>query len=261
MKRRGVALATGLLILGLLSGCGSISFSTPHPTANPGAPEPVVVDATLAMVDVLRVVDGDTIEVMYQGKKEDVRLIGVDTPETVHPSKPVQPYGPEASAFTKAQLTGQRVGLEFDVEERDRYGRLLAYVWLGDQMFNEVLVKEGYAQIATFPPNVKYVDLLTQLQKEAREANRGLWGLGETTAQQALKPAPTTQVGAPPAQWQPEGGECLWGAQEMIKGNINSSKEKIYHAPGQRYYKQTGPEVCFATGTDAEAAGYRASKQ
>lgn len=261
MKRRGALLLTGLIIVGLLSGYGSISFSTPHPTANPGAPQPVAGDATLTMVDVLRVVDGDTIEVMYQGKKESVRLIGVDTPETVHPSKPVQPYGPEASAFTKARLGGQRVGLEFDVEQRDQYGRLLAYVWLGDQMFNQVLVQEGYAQVATFPPNVKYVDLFTQLQREAREANRGLWGLGGTTAEPAPKPAPTTQTGAPPAQWQPEGGECLWGGQEMIKGNINSSKEKIYHAPGQRYYKQTGPEACFATGRDAEAAGYRASKQ
>lgn len=257
MKRRGLILVIGLLVASLLTGCGSTSFSTPPPTANPGTERS---DANQTMVEVLRVVDGDTIEIMFQGKKESVRLIGVDTPETVHPSKPVQPYGPEASAFTKDRLTGKRVGLEFDVEQRDRYGRLLAYVWLGDQMFNEVLVKEGYAQIATFPPNVKYVDLFTRVQKEAREANRGLWGLGATT-QPTPTPAPVTQTGAPPAQWQPEDGQCLWAGQEMIKGNISSSKEKIYHAPGQRNYKQTGPEACFATGKDAEAAGYRASKQ
>jgi micrococcal nuclease len=254
MKRRGLALVTGLVLVGLLTGCGSLSFSTPHPTANRGPKEPNV---NLTMVEVLRVVDGDTIEVLYNGKKEDVRLIGVDTPETVHPSKPVQPYGPEASAFTKAQLTGKRVGLEFDVEQRDRYGRLLAYVWLDNKMFNRTLIQEGYAQVATFPPNVKYVDDFTRLQKEAREARRGLWGL-ESPAAQASNPPPGK--GAPPATWQPADGQCIWDGQERIKGNISSGGEKIYHAPGQRYYGQTKADECFASGKDAEVAGYRASK-
>lgn len=261
MMRRGALLVTGLMLVGLLAGCGSLSLSTPHPTANYGTDKPAN-GAELAMVDVVRVVDGDTIEVMFQGKKEDVRLIGVDTPETVHPSKPVQPYGPEASAFTKSYLTGKQVGLEFDVEQRDKYGRLLAYVWIDNQMFNRVLVKEGYAQVATFPPNVKYVDDFKELQKEAREAKRGLWGLGEQS-QPTTEPTPpaNTGAGAPPAEWRPEGGQCVRDGQEFIKGNINSSGEKIYHVPGQRYYKQTGAEACFATGKDAEAAGYRASKQ
>lgn len=261
MKRRGVVLATGLMMFGLLTGCGSLSFSTPHPTANHEAPRPATT-ANLTMVDVLRVVDGDTIEVMFQGKKEDIRFIGVDTPETVHPSKPVQPYGPEASAFTKAQLTGKQVGLEFDVEQRDKYGRLLAYVWLGDQMFNRTLVQEGYAQVATFPPNVKHVDEFTALQKEARAAKRGLWGLGAATQPDAkATTAASGGTGAPPAQWSPKDGQCLWGGNEQIKGNISSTGERIYHSPGQRNYQQTGAEACFATGKDAEAAGYRASKQ
>jgi micrococcal nuclease len=104
-----------------------------------------------------------------------VRLIGVDTPET-HGG--TQPYGPEASDFTREYLQGAEVALELDVEKIDPYGRLLAYVYLPDgQMFNETLVEEGYAQVATFPPNVKYVDRFLEAQREARAANRGLWGL------------------------------------------------------------------------------------
>lgn len=255
--KRALVLGLGAL-LSLLTGCGSLSVTTPHPTANHEPPTPAPPSASnLTVVEVVRVVDGDTIKVRLNGKEENVRLIGVDTPETVHPTQPVQPYGPEASAFTKAQLTGKQVGLEFDVEERDRYGRLLAYVWLGDQMFNRILVQEGYAQIATFPPNVKYADEFLALQREAREANRGLWGLGaskEPTLPQE------SQSGAPPASWRPEGGQCRWGGQDWIKGNINSSRERIYHAPGQRNYERTQAEQCFATGKDAEAAGFRSSK-
>ena len=125
---------------------------------------------------VTRVIDGDTIEVDLDGEIVDVRLIGIDTPETVDPSKPVGCYGPAASDFTKRMLEGQEVGIEFDVERLDRYGRTLAYVWLGDQLFNEVLVSEGFAQVSTYPPNVKYVNVFLKAQREARSAGRGLWG-------------------------------------------------------------------------------------
>jgi micrococcal nuclease len=140
-----------LLVSLLASGCGSGSN-----------------DSNTARV--VRVVDGDTIEVSLNGTTEKVRLIGVDTPETVHPTIGVEPYGKEASNFTKEKLTDQTVKLEFDVEERDRYGRLLAYVWLDEELFNEVLLKEGYAQLATYPPNVKYVERFKAAQKEARKA-------------------------------------------------------------------------------------------
>ena len=125
---------------------------------------------------VTRVVDGDTIEVSpsFEGHSA-VRLIGVDTPET-HGG--AQPYGQEASTFTRQHLEGKEVSLELDVEKVDPYGRLLAYVYFPDgQMFNETLVEEGYAQVATFPPNVKYTDRFLKAQREARTANRGLWGL------------------------------------------------------------------------------------
>jgi micrococcal nuclease len=125
---------------------------------------------------VTRVVDGDTIDISpsVEGRSR-VRLIGMDTPE-VHFG--TQPYGPEASAFAKHELEGEEVGLELDVQKIDPYGRLLAYVYLPDgRMFNETLLEEGYAQVATFPPNVKYEDRFLEAQREAREANRGLWGL------------------------------------------------------------------------------------
>ncbi|MED0670393.1 thermonuclease family protein [Aneurinibacillus aneurinilyticus] len=169
---------------------GSSTKTTSSPTTKatqPSATKPATskpaekkLPGTLK-VTVTRVVDGDTFKAKVNGKEESIRLIGVDTPETVHPNKPVQPYGPEASAYTKKRLDGQTVTLEFDVQQRDKYGRLLAYVWLGDaknpkaEMLNQTLVKEGYAQVATFPPNVKYTDSFVNLQKQAREAGKGLW--------------------------------------------------------------------------------------
>ncbi len=122
---------------------------------------------------VKRVIDGDTIE-LENGDR--VRLIGIDTPETVHPSKAVEYYGKEASDFTKRMVEGKRVKIEFDLQKRDKYGRLLAYVFLEDGTFlNAELLKQGYANISTYPPNVKYVEEFSRLEREARENVRGLW--------------------------------------------------------------------------------------
>jgi len=135
---------------------------------------------------ITKVVDGDTIN-LSDGRK--VRLIGVDTPE-VHYSekllrdskksgqdiKTIQALGRKASDFAKKLYTGKRVRLEYDVERKDRYGRTLAYVYLEDGLFvNAELIKQGYAQAMTVPPNVKFADHFLKLQKEAREAKRGLW--------------------------------------------------------------------------------------
>ncbi|MEW6047303.1 MAG: thermonuclease family protein, partial [Bacillota bacterium] len=120
------------------------------------APSPAHLLAT-----VVRVVDGDTLVVRLDGREETVRLIGADTPETVHPTVGLEPGGPEASAYTKALLPpGTRVSLELDVEQRDRYGRLLAYVYLADgRMINAELLRAGWAQLLTIPPNVRHVEL------------------------------------------------------------------------------------------------------
>jgi len=130
------------------------------------------------MLPVKRVVDGDTFWVEDGTEKGmKVRLIGVDTPETVHPQKPVEFYGKEASDFVKKMLEGKKVKLEYDVQEKDRYGRTLAYVYLEDGTFlNAELVRKGYAQVMTIPPNVKFSELFLDLQKKARDRELGLWG-------------------------------------------------------------------------------------
>jgi micrococcal nuclease len=129
-----------------------------------------------SIVNVTRVIDGDTIEVVFDGTKEKVRLIGIDTPESVHPDKTKNvPYGKIATEFTRSSLEGKEVQLEFDVQERDRYGRLLAYVYVGATMFNETLLEEGHAVLATYQPNVRYVEFLTAAQSRAAAAGNGLW--------------------------------------------------------------------------------------
>ena len=137
----------------------------------------VLINLKLKRYSVNRVVDGDTIKIDYNGKEESVRLIGIDTPESVHSNKEKNTKeGLIASQFTKDKLEGKDVFLEFDVQERDQYGRLLAYVWIDGEMFNKVLLREGYAQVATFPPNVKYQDDFIKLQNHAIENNIGFWG-------------------------------------------------------------------------------------
>src|SRR3989442_3327403 len=124
---------------------------------------------------VVRVVDGDTIHVRLADRVEKVRYIGVNTPEVHHPRKGEEPGGREAAEVNRDLVENKRVRLELDVQSRDRYGRLLAYVWLGDTMINAELVRLGYAQVMTVPPNVRYQSLFLNLQRDAREAARGLW--------------------------------------------------------------------------------------
>ncbi|MCX6726386.1 MAG: thermonuclease family protein [Candidatus Shapirobacteria bacterium] len=123
-------------------------------------------------VEVIRVIDGDTIEIAG-GQK--VRYIGVDTPETVDPKRPVGCFGKKASAKNKELVEGKTVELEKDVSNTDKYGRLLRYVWVGDRMINEELITEGYAKLDTVPPDVKYSQLLIKAEKEARISDIGLW--------------------------------------------------------------------------------------
>ena len=135
------------------------------------------VNTSDSMAQVVRVIDGDTIEVNSGGKLYTVRYIGIDTPETANSPKGAEPYGPEASLKNKELVAGKNVRLEKDVSETDQYGRLLRYVYVGDLFVNAELVRTGYAQAVTYPPDVKYQSLFLQLQREAREAGRGLWGL------------------------------------------------------------------------------------
>jgi micrococcal nuclease len=156
----------------------------PNPTPAPSqeskaAPPPTMtVRPARATVMVRGVIDGDTIEISpaVNGLNE-VRLIGVDAPETVDPSEGVEPYGQQASDFATRELALSRVRLEFDKARMDRYGRLLAYVYLGSKMFNEELVEKGYAQAYPYPPNTAHAPQFAAAQSRAREAGVGIWGL------------------------------------------------------------------------------------
>ncbi|MBX5318135.1 thermonuclease NucI [Staphylococcus caprae] len=127
-------------------------------------------------VYVERVVDGDTFVANKDGKEIKVRMIGMDTPETVKPNTPVQPYGKEASNYSQKALTHQNVYLEYDKEKNDRYGRTLAYVWINDKrMFTEELVEKGLAREKYYSPNGKYRDVLIKAQNKAKQNKVNLW--------------------------------------------------------------------------------------
>lgn len=127
------------------------------------------------MQKVIKVIDGDTIKLENGGV---VRYIGIDTPETVHPSKPVQCFGEEASKKNKELVEGKEVRLEKDISDTDKYDRLLRYVYIGDTFVNDYLVRNGYAHSSSYPPDVKYQDQFNQAEEEARENKRGLWADG-----------------------------------------------------------------------------------
>ena len=163
LRRRLIRFSLFVLFVWILSSCGNAA------------------EIPLEKVFVDRVIDGDTFVAVIDGNQERVRLIGMDTPETKHPRKGVEPFGPEASAFTKDLIEGKEVFLEFDVQERDRYGRVLAYVWLSEgepeeAMLNAILVRVGLAVVSTYPPNVRHERLFRAMQQEARSRGVGLWG-------------------------------------------------------------------------------------
>lgn len=201
------------------------------------------------LVKVTRVIDGDTIEI--EGG-EHVRYIGMDTPETVDPRKPVQCFGVEASNKNKALVEGKMVRLEKDISDHDKYNRLLRYIYVGDTFINLELVKQGFAYSYSYPPDIKYQDQILKAQQEAQVAKRGLWNACPTNTN-------TTPVVVSPTNTPTDGqnnNSCL------IKGNISSSGEKIYHLPGCGSYSKTQideahGEKWFCTEAEAQAAGWR----
>ena len=133
-------------------------------------------EPTTFTAEVTRVVDGDTVEADIDGREEDVRYIGVDTPESVKPDSPVECYGPEAADFNRRLVEGKTVRMELGAEQRDQYGRVLAYVRLGDTFVNAELLRRGYATTLTIPPNDQYAGQFDRLEREAAAEGRGLWG-------------------------------------------------------------------------------------
>jgi micrococcal nuclease len=125
---------------------------------------------------VVQVLDGDTIVVARGGSRDTIRLLGIDTPETHHPTKPVQCYGPEASDYTTARLEGQLVRLEDDVETHDIYGRHLAYVYLDGNRFEDELLTKGYARLLVIEPNHAHARDMLREELDAKRRRVGLWG-------------------------------------------------------------------------------------
>lgn len=223
---------------------------------------------------VVRVVDGDTIHARIGDQVEKVRYIGVNAPELHHPTKGEQPGGREAAEANRKLVAGQTVRLELDAQERDKHGRLLAYVYVGDMMVNAELVAQGYAQVMTVLPNVKHQELFLRNQRTARFLQLGLWkapghpaagpsppalGSGEQAAP-SMAPAPLqaqARLGVPPQ----DAWTCP--ATHPIKGNFTtrSGERCIYHGPGSEFYERTKPERCYASGAEAGQDGCRASKR
>lgn len=205
---------------------------------------PVAVAAADLLHLVTRVIDGDTIEVEYFGERRRVRYIGIDTPETVHPSRPVECFGVEAAARNRSLVEGKLVRLERDITDVDKYDRLLRYVYVDDVFVNEQLVAEGFATAYTYPPDIKYTERLRAAEVQARNLEQGFWG------SDCISEVTTRPIN--------DAGEVC-----IIKGNISqTSGERIYHVPGCEYYNQTiispaAGERWFCTESEAVAAGWR----
>jgi micrococcal nuclease len=180
---------------------------------------------------VTKVIDGDTIEVEIEGKSYKVRYIGIDTPELHHPERPVEYYAQEAYEKNKELVEGKMVLLKKDISETDSYGRLLRYVYVGDVFVNAYLVQHGYALVATYPPDVKYQEYFLELQREAREAGRGLWG-------------PILTLPSP--------------GQVIIDPDCSQ-----FDAPGNDHFNLNEEYVCFTSQSDhpVDMTGWRVNKR
>lgn len=207
---------------------------------------------------IVSVVDGDTIKINLDGKTITLRLIGLDTPETVDPRKPVQCFGVEASNKAKELLSGKKIRIEKDSTQGDldKYGRTLAYIYLEDGTFyNKYMIEQGYAHEYTYDLPYKYQDEFKKAEKDAQSKQLGLWSSntcnGDTTTESPSIKQTTTQTISNTSS-----NSCT------IKGNISSTREKIYHMIGCGSYTKTvidesKGERWFCTEQEAVSAGWR----
>lgn len=256
-------------------------LSTPVPSAQPAeapasAPAPSTSAANIpagsSKATVVRVVDGDTIRVNLNGEEVTIRMIGLDTPETKDPRKPVQCYGQEASNKAVQLLDGTTVYLEVDPTQGtyDAYQRLLSYVWMSDgRLFNQLMIEDGYAFEYTYNKPYKYQSAFKNAERMAREQQRGLWA--PTTCNgtaSAVTTDPGTASNTTPSTDTSNSGssggtatsaESYPCAVNQIKGNLNSN---IYHVPGGASYAKTTANVqCFNTEAEAITAGFRRAQR
>lgn len=284
MTRKAFVITCIIFLLGIGVGVFFAKRSSFSPTSNkPGEiTQEATSTGTIAGIvsetfRVTRVIDGDTIE-LFDGRK--VRYIGIDTPETVDPRKPVECFGREASAQNRELVLDKEVELEKDVSETDQYGRLLRYIYVtsvgqGRVMVNEELVKLGFAASSTFPPDVKYQEIFRKAEIEAMAGKKGLWGscmLTSPISVPATSQSPPEVKSTTTTQSQTTNTTDTTSVTTQtttsgcqIKGNISSSKEKIYHLPGCGSYDKTAidetrGERWFCTEAEAAAAGWRKAK-
>lgn len=217
--------------------------------------ESATPNSTQPLYDVLYIIDGDTIKANYEGRPTSVRLIGVNTPETVDPRKNVECFGHEASNFLKSLLTNKKVNLVVDSTQanRDKYNRLLRYIYLDNEDINQKIIASGYGHEFTYNVPYQKQSLYKQAQAEASNAGRGLWAANACAKPSSPQPATTSY------------SSTTTTPQCDIKGNINSKGEKIYHVPGQKYYNktkidETKGERWFCNEAEAVNAGWRRAK-
>jgi micrococcal nuclease len=210
---------------------------------------------------VVEVIDGNTIRVNLGDRAETVRYIGINTKETILPRRGPEPSGREGAEANRELVARQQIRLELDAQERDREGRLLAYVYVADKMVNAELVRRGSAEIMTVQPNVRHRDLFVTLEQEARDEKRGLWAdpSEPTTPTSVAQTGPTTgdRPGVPP--------ESAWTCpvSQPIKGNRHtySSGRCIFHVPDGELYGATKPDRCYATVDNARQDGCQAARR
>lgn len=208
---------------------------------------------------VVKVIDGDTVKIQLpNGNVETVRLLLIDTPETVHPTKGIQPFGPEASQFSKKLMpANSEVEVELGIGERDKYGRLLAYFYVDGKMVNKMLLEKGLARVAyVYAPNTKYLNEFEAIQKKAQQKEIGIWSIENYVTPRGFAEKETDYT--EPKKTDTNSNGCK---EPMIKGNINSKGEKIYHIPSGQYYKITKAEEMFCTEEAAQQAGFRKSER
>lgn len=238
----------------VIAACAPTTADSPLPApraANAAEPAETVIT---------RVIDGDTVE-LADGRK--VRYIGIDAPEMSKRDC----FAAESKAANELLVLNRRARLERDITDTDRFGRLLRYVYVGDTFVNLQLLADGFAQLLTYPPDVRYNEQLRAATAEARQAKRGLWSGCSASPEPAVLPNPRQPAPSEDSinlydRAQSFSGGELPPAGCTIKGNINAKGEKIYHLPGCGSYKkttidETRGEQWFCSEADASAAGWR----
>lgn len=240
--------------------------------------ESTTIGKQLYSAVVIKNIDGDTVKIHVNGHEETVRMLCIDTPETHHPRLGVQPFGPEAAEFTKETLfPGREIQIETGIGGgRDKYGRLLAYIYIDGKMFNEMLLQKGLARVAyVYAPNTKYVDEFYNIQKKAQAAGTGIWSIENYAREdgfhndfaQGKHIDATPNMNAPSQHLTKENLqnnssddiESTSQCRGNIKGNANSL---VYHVPGGAYYDSVQAHIVwFCSEQEAQNAGYRKSKR